>query len=153
MPYRMLLVESAYRYPAIERHHPPLGFGYVASSLRKEFGGKFQFRVINDYLADEIKSFQPDIVGITSVSKNYSVAKEHARVAKQANLPVVIGGVHISFLPQTMKPKIESIFVTIAIFSKFSFFYKRDKNLLHSRSTEYYNLKSVRINVFLLWKL
>lgn len=102
MTIRFLLVESAYSYPPIERHHPSLGFGYIASSLRKEFGDTFKFKVINDNLAAEIKSFRPDIVGISSVSKNYNLAKEHAMVAKQANLSVIVGGVHISFMPQTL---------------------------------------------------
>lgn len=102
MAIRFLLVEAVYDYPPIESHHPHLGFGYIASSLRREFGGTFQFKVINKDLVEEIKSFQPDIVGISSVSKNYNIAKEHAMMAKQANLPVIIGGVHISFMPQTL---------------------------------------------------
>lgn len=102
MTIRVLLVEAAYSYPPIESHHPSLSLGYIASSLRKEFGDMFQFKIINGNLAEEIKSFQPDIVGITSVTKNYNVAKEHARVAKQANLPVIIGGIQISFLPQAL---------------------------------------------------
>lgn len=102
MPIRMLLVESVYHYPVMENNHPPLGLGYIASSLRKEFGDTFVFKIIRDNLTDAIQSFQPDVVGISSVSKNYNVAKEHARVAKQAHLPVIIGGVHISFMPQTL---------------------------------------------------
>lgn len=101
MAIRLLLVDSSYSYPPIERQSSPLGFGYIASSLRREFGSKLDFKVIDKDLAGAIKSFQPDIVGITSVSKNYGVAKENARTAKQANLPVIIGGIHISFMPQT----------------------------------------------------
>ncbi|GAG01822.1 unnamed protein product, partial [marine sediment metagenome] len=102
MTTRILLIEAVYSYPPIESHHPSLSLGYIASSLRKEFGDMFQFRIINGNLAEEIKSFQPGIVGITSVTKNYNVAKEHARVAKQANLPVIIGGIQISSLPQVL---------------------------------------------------
>lgn len=100
MPIKFLLVSAVYSQTPIEIHHPALGFGHVASSLRKEFGDKVVFKVINSNLVKNIKAFQPDIVGITSVTKNYNVAKEYARIAKQANIPVVIGGVHISFLPQ-----------------------------------------------------
>ncbi|TET44403.1 MAG: hypothetical protein E3J66_00870, partial [Dehalococcoidia bacterium] len=102
MTIRMLMVECAYSTPAIESQHPPLGFGYIASSLRKEFGDTFKFKVIKSNLTSGIKSFQPDIVGISSVSKNYTLAKEHAGTARKAGLPVIIGGVHISFMPQTL---------------------------------------------------
>jgi len=101
-PIRMLLVESVYSYPSGENNHPPLGLSYIASSLRKEFSGMLEFKIIRGNSAHEIKSFQPDVVGISSVSKNYNVAKGHAAVAKQANLPVIMGGIHISVLPQTL---------------------------------------------------
>ena len=83
-------------------NHPTLGLGYIASSLRKEFGDAITFRVINNDLYENTKSFSPDIVGITSVSKNYNRAKEYARIAKESGLPVIIGGVHITALPQTI---------------------------------------------------
>lgn len=99
---KILLIEAIYNYPPGENNHPPLGLAYIASSLRKEFGSILEFKIIRDNLAEEIKEFQPDIVGISSVSKNYNVAKEHARVAKEFNLPVIIGGIHISAMPQTL---------------------------------------------------
>lgn len=102
MPLRILFIISVYSFPDTEHHHPPLGLGYIASSLTKEYGDLIECRIINDNLAAEIRSFKPDIVGISTVSKNYLVAKEQATVAKSAGLPVIIGGVHITFLPQTL---------------------------------------------------
>jgi len=102
LPLKFLLVSAVYSQTPIEVHHPALGFGYVASSLRETFGDEITFKVIDSNLIENIKTFQPDIIGITSVTKNYNVAKEYARIAKQANIPVIIGGVHISFLPQTL---------------------------------------------------
>lgn len=97
------MVNAVYPEKHIEVHHPPLGFGYIASSLQKHYGDDaFQFRVINDNLENEIKRFKPDIVGISSVSKNYDIAKRIAWISKQAGLPVIIGGVHISNLPFSM---------------------------------------------------
>lgn len=97
-----LLLVNAINSEAPDRLHPPLGLAYIAASLRKGFGNQIECRIIDGNLVDEIKTFQPDIVGITSVSRNYNIAKEYAAVAKQAGLPVIIGGIHISVLPETM---------------------------------------------------
>lgn len=87
----------------VETTLPPLGLGYLASSLRKEFGpSRFNFRIVDRDIEREIKIFQPDLVGITSVSQNYNKAIEYAGIAKRCGLPVVMGGVHISALPATL---------------------------------------------------
>ncbi len=97
-----LLLINAINSEAPDRLHPPLGLAYLASSLRKEFGNGIECKIIDGNLTGNIKSFNPDIVGITSVSRNYNVAKGYASIAKQAALPVIIGGVHISVLPETI---------------------------------------------------
>jgi len=82
---------------------PPLGLGYLASSLRKEFGpDRIRFKIIDRAIEQEIEEFNPDIVGISSVSQNYNRAIEYAGIAKKYNLPVIVGGVHISALPSTL---------------------------------------------------
>ena len=82
---------------------PPLGLGYLASSLRKEFGpDHIKFKIVDRAIENAIKEFSPDIIGISSVSQNYNRAIEYARIAKRYNLPVIIGGVHISALPSTL---------------------------------------------------
>ena len=97
-----LLLINAINSEAPDRLHPPLGLAYLASSLRKEFGNGIECKIIDGNITGNIKSFDPDIVGITSVSRNYNVAKGYASIAKQAALPVIIGGVHISVLPETI---------------------------------------------------
>jgi len=104
---KILLIEAIYNSIPGENNHPPLGLAYIASSLRKQFGKAIEIKIIRDNLANEIKKFQPDVVGISSVSKNYNIAKAHAKIAKRFNLPVIIGGVHISFLPQTLTPDMD----------------------------------------------
>lgn len=101
MALRLLLVGAIDNKLPIDGHHPLLGLGYIVSSLRQRFGNLVDCRIINKNLTENIKEFQPDIVGITSVSKNYDVAKGYAAIAKGFNLPVIIGGVHVSFMPQT----------------------------------------------------
>lgn len=82
---------------------PPLGLSYLASSLRQKFGpDRFKFKIIDRAVEEQTKEFKPDLVGISSVSQNYNRAIEYAKIAKGYNLPVVMGGVHISALPSTL---------------------------------------------------
>ncbi|KKL92069.1 hypothetical protein LCGC14_1888360, partial [marine sediment metagenome] len=97
-----LLLINAISTNAPDRLHPPLGLAYLAASLRKEFGKEIECKIIDSNMASEIQLFYPDVVGITSVSKNYNIAKGYAAIAKHYNIPVIIGGVHISALPETM---------------------------------------------------
>ncbi len=103
---RFLLVNSIDTKTMIETCFPNLGLGYIASSLRKEApfrrGHTIEFKVVSGNVAKWIKGWQPDLVGITAVSQNYNKAMEYAKIAKSFNLPVIMGGVHISALPQTL---------------------------------------------------
>ncbi len=94
-----VLLINAINHQSPDRLHPPLGLAYLAASLRKD---DIECRITNGGSDSVIRSFKPDIVGITSVSRNYNIAKSHASVAKHYNLPVIMGGVHISALPETM---------------------------------------------------
>jgi anaerobic magnesium-protoporphyrin IX monomethyl ester cyclase len=82
-----------------------LGLGYVAASVRANLPDVKV--VIKERLEDVIKS-RPDVVGISSPTENYSVAVEYAKKIKEAlGVPVVIGGVHISILPQSLDEHID----------------------------------------------
>ena len=100
---RFMFINAVDVKKEVETTLPPLGLGYLASSLRREFGpDRFAFEVVDRDVERQIKAFQPDIVGITSVSQNYNRAIEYARIAKRHGLPVIVGGVHISALPATL---------------------------------------------------
>ena len=103
---RFLLVNAIDTKATIETCFPNLGLGYIASSLRKEVpfrrGHTVEFKVVDSNVAECIKEWQPDLVGITAVSQNYNNAMEYAKIAKSFGLPVIMGGVHISALPQTL---------------------------------------------------
>jgi len=103
MNKKILFVNSINTFSELENRYPPLGIGYLISYLRKMFGNNFFiFRIISDNLNQELKVFNPDIVCITSVSQNYNLAKEHAKTAKEQGFPVIIGGIHISMLPESL---------------------------------------------------
>ena len=103
MKPRFLFINAINKTKTVESFLPPLGLGYLASSLRKSFGpDAIKFKIIDDYVEKEIKKFKPNIVGITSVSQNYNLAKKYAKIVKKYKLPVIIGGIHITALPSTL---------------------------------------------------
>jgi len=100
---RILFINAVNPNDEGEIDMPPLGLGYLVSSLREEFGDDaIKFKIINQNVAQEIKNFKPDFVGITSTTKNYGRAIDYAKIVKRYDLPVVIGGVHISTLPSSL---------------------------------------------------
>jgi anaerobic magnesium-protoporphyrin IX monomethyl ester cyclase len=91
----------------VESRYPGLGMAYLVSSLRSHFGDShFQFKIIEHGSEAEIKKqillFRPDVVGISSVTQNFNYAKKYAALTKGEKIPVILGGVHISMLPQSL---------------------------------------------------
>jgi len=85
---------------------PPLGLAYLASILRKEHEVKIIDSIILGYgledLRRELRSFYPDIIGITSVTPSIPQAYAVAKIAKKVieDCTVVMGGPHVTFLPK-----------------------------------------------------
>jgi len=100
---RMLFIVATDTTKKVQMYYPPLGIGYMISVMRQKFDNDtIEFRVVNSDLEKNIAEFKPDVVGISSVSMNYNIAKELAKVAKNHSLPVIIGGYHISYVPDSM---------------------------------------------------
>lgn len=103
MKIKILFINAINPLVEVEKRYPNLGIGYLIGSLRKHFHeSNFDFRIIDNNVENEILDFKPDLIGITNVSQNYNYAKKYAKFAKNKNIPVVIGGVHISMLPQSL---------------------------------------------------
>jgi len=103
MPFSILFINAIDPAQAIETLFPPLGIGYLVSALRKRFGAEMiRVKVIDRNIEEEIVHFTPDVVGISAVSQNYKRATQYAQIAKNHQLPVVCGGVHISTAPFTL---------------------------------------------------
>lgn len=91
-------------YPLEEAPSPPLGICYVAAACEKAGA---QVRVFDyivrkyspEKLAQDIKDFEPDVVGITSVTMNYKKAAKILCRAKQIKPSIItlFGGPHVSF--------------------------------------------------------
>jgi anaerobic magnesium-protoporphyrin IX monomethyl ester cyclase len=89
---------------------PPLGLAYIASVLRQNHEVKIiDSNVLNYTISDverELRSFNPDVVGITSVTPSIYEAYKVAETAKKVreDCIVVLGGPHATFMPrQTME--------------------------------------------------
>ncbi|MBU1172468.1 MAG: B12-binding domain-containing radical SAM protein [Proteobacteria bacterium] len=91
-------------YPLEEAPSPPLGISYVAAACEKA-GAQVRIfdYIVRQYspekLEAEIKDFDPDVVGTTSVTMNYKKAAEILCLAKKIkpSLITLFGGPHVSF--------------------------------------------------------
>ena len=104
---KVLFVRAVDVISEVESRYPGLGLAYLASSLKSHFGENyFDFKIMERGNEVEVKkqisSFKPDIVGISSVTQNYNLAKNYAEYAQSQGIPVIIGGVHISMLPESL---------------------------------------------------
>jgi anaerobic magnesium-protoporphyrin IX monomethyl ester cyclase len=81
---------------------PPLGLGYLSSYLKK-YGEGYE-TVIRRNL-DELIEEKPDLVGISCSTYSYNVAIRAAkRVKSELGVPCIIGGTHITAMPQRLHP-------------------------------------------------
>ena len=91
------------------RRFLPIGLAYVAAALEKS---GFQVDMLDNYLLGkpidevkrELKSRNPEIVGITCSSATYSRCVETAKAVKETlpSCKVVVGGWHPSYKPESM---------------------------------------------------
>jgi radical SAM superfamily enzyme YgiQ (UPF0313 family) len=99
---RIVLLEACNPDWQFKRFSYPLQLGYLASYLKKN--NKIEDILIAEELA-EVFAAKPDIVGISSYSLNYDLAVEFAeKIKEKLGIPVVLGGCHISALPETYNP-------------------------------------------------
>ncbi|MEM2704071.1 MAG: radical SAM protein [Candidatus Bathyarchaeia archaeon] len=94
--------------PRGARQHPrsvPIGLAYLAAVV-EEHG--YDIKVVDclplnmnyDAMEKEVISFEPDIVGITSMTATFPFALEAARIIKESypNALIVFGGPHVTFM-------------------------------------------------------
>lgn len=104
-PLSILFINMVNPSREIENLYPPLGPAYLSSYCQEKIGkDKVKFRMISDNFESEIKRMKPDILGISCVSQNYSMAIELAKFAKKKVPIIMIGGSHISLFPESLNP-------------------------------------------------
>lgn len=80
---------------------PPLGLAYIASYIRKYGGFNDIIIVDKEDALKRIKKEKPDVVGFSSMTYEFHNVNAFAGIIKKEfNVPTIIGGIHISALPQ-----------------------------------------------------
>jgi len=109
---RIVLINppSLFAYGKINTGHNcsfPLGLGYLASYVR-QFGHQVALfdpeasRSPFERMWEQIDAFSPDLVGLTSVTTNFTVASHLVDEAKhRLRCYVIMGGPHVTALPST----------------------------------------------------
>lgn len=78
----------------IESRYPPLGLGIIAALTPNDWEV-----VLKDENFDEFEYEDADLVGITSFTSTITRAYDIATIYKEKNIPVIMGGIHASMLP------------------------------------------------------
>jgi anaerobic magnesium-protoporphyrin IX monomethyl ester cyclase len=85
---------------------PPLGIAYISSFLKSQGHECHIVDSVRDDERDiqktvnEVVSYNPDIVGTTCVTASYFSAVDLTRRINKLGIPTVLGGVHVSSLPE-----------------------------------------------------
>ncbi len=83
---------------------PKLGLGYLSSYLKKNLSGiELSLSFASDDVLSDIQKIKPDIVGFSSMTHKFNEQIQKAKEVKEKfDLPIIIGGVHISLVPQAL---------------------------------------------------
>ncbi len=100
----------------------PLSLGYLAAYL-KQYGypdihilDNWLDKLSDDQIRDKIKKINPDIIGISTTTPNYSNAVSITKIAKELNpkVKIVYGGAHVTYFQEKIlevRPEIDAICV------------------------------------------
>ncbi len=75
---------------------PPIGLAYIAAQTPRQW----EVTIIDEYIDEVPMDYAPDLVGITVYTYNAFNAYKWANRFKEEATPVVLGGIHVSMLPE-----------------------------------------------------
>jgi anaerobic magnesium-protoporphyrin IX monomethyl ester cyclase len=89
--------------------YAPLWPAYLAAHTERSLGpDALDFRFTAGRIQDALATCPADLIAISSVTQNYGYAIRIAHYAKSRGLPVIIGGMHISSLPESLSPDMDA---------------------------------------------
>jgi len=104
--FKVLLISNDINQETISELAAPIGLCYLAGYAEKHFPGQFEF-VIKSNL-DFPWQKEADLVGFSSMSRYFPQAVRLARELKKTHKgPMILGGSHITCLPQTLPPEFD----------------------------------------------
>ena len=74
---------------------PPLGLAYIAACTP----GNWSIRIIDEHVEKIDYDISADLIGITTYTRNANRAYELARHFRRKGITVVLGGIHVSMVP------------------------------------------------------
>ncbi len=101
---------------SIPQQNPPIGLGYIASFLRLH-GHKVDIidcaimKESYTQIRSRIEAMNPDVIGITALSSYYNEMRILAKVLRPLQIPIILGGVHVSALPELSLRECKADFV------------------------------------------
>lgn len=109
MKIKVLFISAINPHSLVENLYPPLWPGFLAAYAEKNLPpGQIHFFYGDGDVRRLLDQYLPDLVAISSVTKNYGRAIYIAREAKLRGIPVVVGGMHISSLPTSLSPEMDA---------------------------------------------
>jgi len=83
--------------------HPALGLGYIKAYVLKYYQSDVDIVIARDNILETIVKEKPDLIGVSSVTQFYTSAVKFCEQIKKLLplTPIVVGGVHISTLPES----------------------------------------------------
>lgn len=111
---RVMIVNPRFRLPIDTRTTPHLGLAYLAavSERRGDEVLLFDADVEDEPITEAIKRFDPEIIGITANTPQVKSAWRTAQAIKSIkDIPVVLGGPHVSVLPaeSVQRPEVDVV--------------------------------------------
>ena len=97
---RVVFLQPFFQNEPYQNSMPPLGVGYLSSYAKERcwFVETFFAQTPQDAI-----DLTPDLVGLSSATENFNDAIKTAEAIKKTlNIPIVIGGIHITSLPHTL---------------------------------------------------
>ena len=111
---RVMIVNPRFHLPIDTRTTPHLGLAYLAavSEQRGDEVLVFDADVEDEPITEAVRRFNPDLVGITANTPQVKSAWRTAQAIKSVkNVPVVLGGPHVSVLPaeSAVRPEVDLV--------------------------------------------
>lgn len=137
---------------------PPLGLGYLASVLEEN---KYQVRIFDftkkSYKIKEageiILKENPDIIGLSITTQKFISAKKLIEFLKNnSNVPIIVGGVHITALPQYSLEELKADFGIVgegeySFLNFVKYIQNKEKNIDKIKGLIYRENSNIKINL------
>src|SRR5208282_1056326 len=104
-----ILFLNAVKNVPIQKRFYPLNFGYLKAYAEKYGEHAFATFYEETLTKSVLGRHKPDVVAMSCVTENYNRAQRYAEITKHFNpkIKVVMGGIHISSVPQSLNPNID----------------------------------------------